>query len=288
MERLTDKERWDTLYETGQVRPKDYAAEVNLLRKGLGKYFCPYYDYFLWDVIFKKYLLKTERVKVLEVGSAPGDFLVRLNKTYGFIPYGVEYSEPGVIENRKVFSSHNINPDNVIHADFFDDKFHQNFRGYFDIVISRGFLEHFTDVEYVIEKHLNVLNRGGYLIVSIPNLNHHSFYGALSPLLHRERLKMHNLDIMTKEVFTRLFDRKDLSTLFCDYYGTLHLGMLSAGNKLMARLVVSACCRLQRLLNPILYFLLRDKGAESRYFSPMLLYIGLKRNCETISDDSRV
>jgi SAM-dependent methyltransferase len=164
----------------------------------------------------------------------------------------------------------------VIYTDFFDDKFHEKFRGYFDIVISRGFVEHFTDVRDVIEKHLNVLAEDGCLIVSIPNFNLRSLYGACASLFNRDLLETHNLDIMTKDAFAELFDRKDLCDLFCDYYGTLHLGLLSVGNVPFVRFGIRVFIKLQILLNPVLRLILRDKGCENRIFSPFLLYIGLK------------
>lgn len=280
MKRLVNKERWDLLYKKTQGRSLDRAKKANLATKGLRKYFCPYSDHLLWNVIFRKYLPKNKKAKVLEVGSAPGDFLVRLHQTHGFIPYGVEYSEPGVIQNKTLFHSYNIDADNVIHADFFDDKFQQRFKGHFDIVISRGFIEHFSDVEDVIEKHVNLIAGGGRLIVSIPNLNRHSFYGTCAEFFHKERLEMHNLDIMSKEAFTRLFERKELVALFCDYYGTFRLRMVSPGNILPVKLAVCACSKLDPLLNPLLRLAFRDKGAESRFFSPGLLYIGIKSNRE--------
>ena len=128
--------------------------------------------------------VENKGAKVLEVGSAPGWHLVRLNQTFGFIPYGIEYSESGVELNREVFILHNINPDNVIHADFLSDEFHEQYKGYFDIAISRGFIEHFTDIEDIIEKHINLLTKGGYLIVSIPNLRGANY--ILTWLFHRE------------------------------------------------------------------------------------------------------
>lgn len=276
MKRLVPKEWWDSWYEQSRTCSKPRAPRKTFTTTRLGKYFCHYSDYLLWDVMLKKYLPRTKSARVLEVGSAPGDFLVRLHKKYGFIPYGVEHSEPGVVQNRKLFSLYNIDPDNVIHADFFDDKFHRRFRQYFDIVVSRGFIEHFTDVEGVIDKHLNLLADGGYLIVSIPNLSRRSIYGACSSLSDSERLDMHNLDIMSKQTFSELFDRRGLSALYCDYCGTLRLSLLASSDKFLLRLALSACHRLQVLLNPIFRLVLRDKGFESMRFSPFLLYIGLK------------
>lgn len=272
MKRLMDKEKWDSVYKKAQARSKGRDPKIKCTGEELRGYFCPYSDYFLWNVIYKKYLSKTEVAKILEIGSAPGYYLVRLHNMYGFIPYGVEYSEPGVVQNKKVFSSHNIDPNNVIHADFFDDKFQQKFKGYFDIVVSRGFIEHFVDVQDVIGKHLNILSEGGYLIVSIPNFNRRSLYGRCASLFQKEQLRMHNLDIMSREAYTELFDRKDLSTLFCGYYGTLRLSLISSSKAFLIRLSLYAC----RIFDPILRLILRDKGFETRTFSPYLLYIGLK------------
>jgi len=281
MKSLVDKERWDILYKKTQGSSPCSTKKANWAVKGLRKYFCPYSDYLLWNAIFSKYLPKNKNAKALEVGSAPGDFLVRLHQTYGFIPYGVEYSEPGVIQNKNLFHSYNIDADNVIHADFFDDKFQERYKEHFDIVISRGFIEHFNDLENVIDKHVNLLAGGGRLIVSIPNLNRSSFYGTCAALFHKERLEMHNLDIMSKDAFTRLFDKKELLNLFCDYYGTLRLRMVSPGNILPVKLAVYAFSKLDPLLSPLLRLAFRDKGAESRFFSPGLLYIGIKSNRKT-------
>ncbi|MHC4159106.1 MAG: class I SAM-dependent methyltransferase [Planctomycetota bacterium] len=272
MKRLTNRERWDATYQKALERAEVRAPKMKASSEKLRKHCRRYSDYFLWDVIFKKYMPNTKGSKVLEVGSAPGHMLVRLHETFGFVPYGVEYSEPGVTQNRKLFGLHGIDPANVIHADFFEDNFQQKFRGYFDIVVSVGFIEHFTAVEDVIAKHLNVLDEGGHLIVNIPNLNRRSLYGAWASLFNKERLRIHNIDIMSKEAFTKLFNNKGLSTLFCDYYGTLGLHLMTYGNTPLTRWGRRAC----RISDPILRLIFGDKGFESQYFSPFLLYIGVK------------
>jgi SAM-dependent methyltransferase len=178
--------------------------------------------------------------------------------------------------NRELFRLHDIDPENVIHADFFDDKFHEEFNEHFDIVVSRGFIEHFTELDDVIEKHLNLLAEGGYLVISIPNLSMRSFYGKFSSIFTKERFELHNLNIMSLKPFTELFERKELLGLFCDYYGTINLRLLSANKKFLVRVLVSICWKLQPLLNPILRLVFRSRGLESKFFSPFLLYIGKK------------
>jgi SAM-dependent methyltransferase len=286
MGKLTEKAYWNSVYEPGvieQERPSWKRRLKSLIKKSLAptsvgevlEYRHSYTEYFLWDVVYQRYLPKAQGAKVLEVGSAPGRHLVILNQTFGFIPYGVEYSESGVELNRELFTLHNINPDNVIHADFLSTEFHERYKGYFDIVVSRGFIEHFTDVEDVIEKHIDLLAKGGYLIVSIPNLRGANY--ILMRLFHRELIPMHNLDIMQKDKFSKLFDREGLLTLFCDYYGVFDFGTFSAERDSQLHYVLAFCDKLQLILNVAFRLLFRDKGAQSGLFSPHLIFIGMKK-----------
>jgi hypothetical protein len=77
----------------------------------------PYSDYLIWDVLFPRYLPKTAGLKLVELGSAPGFNLVRLNHRFGYIPYGIERSEHGVRLNQRVFLENGLPPENVIQAD---------------------------------------------------------------------------------------------------------------------------------------------------------------------------
>ena len=116
--KLTRKEYWDSIYE-----PKKHRFRKNLscfILKRLEKTCLRNYaDYFLWEVIYKKYMPRQKGAKLLEIGSSPGNNLIRLNRKFGFIPYGIEYSANGVELNKKVFAANGIDTDNVIFADFF-------------------------------------------------------------------------------------------------------------------------------------------------------------------------
>lgn len=287
---MNNKEYWDSIYELALLKQKQYMPRENFIKifikKFLGekmlKYireymFRSYSDYLLWDVIYKKYMPKTKNMKVLEAGSAPGGHLVRLNQTFGFIPYGIEYSESGVELNRKIFTLHNINPDNVIYADFLSDEFHKHYREYFDIVISRGFIEHFDDVDDIIEKHINLLNRGGYLFITVPNVRGINY--ILGLIFNKEFLSLDNINIMQKREFSNLFDKESLSTLFCNYYGTFDFSLFSSPYKknFLTRFTLSLCNKLQLTLNVTFRLLFRGKGAESRLFSPYLIFVGKKK-----------
>lgn len=274
MRKLTEKEYWNQIHESCVLEARGHPlkeAIKALITKLFGRRCLrPYADYLLWDVIYKKYMPKTKGAKVLEIGSAPGQHLVRLSQTFDFVPYGIEYSDVGAELNRKLFSLHGIDPENVIHADFLSDEFHREHKGRFDIVLSAGFIEHFTDVEDIIEKHINLLNTGGYLFVSVPNMRGVNY--VLQWIFSKETLSKHDSDIMRKGVFSSVFDKKELTTLFCSYYGTFDLGLFIYRKKY----VQSFCKVLQMILNMLFFILFRDKGAESKLFSPYLIFIGVK------------
>lgn len=291
MKKLSEKGYWDSLYNS-----KVLEDCPSFLRRNIVKFLSKsssgqqilnyireymvrsYADYILWDVIYARCMPKTKGLKVLEVGSAPGDYLVRLSQKFGFIPYGVEYSASGVKLNRNIFSLHNINPDNVIYADFLSDDFHKKYRGYFDIVISNGFIEHFSDVAVIIKKHINLLAQGGYLIVSMPNLRGINY--ILAWFFNRRFLSMHNISIMRmqKRNFLEMFNKEQLSTLFCGYYGIFDFYLFgSEKNSPLVRVVLNFCNKLQLILSMVFRLVIKKRGAESSLFSPYLIFIGVKK-----------
>lgn len=237
--------------------------------------FRDYDDYLLWDVVLPEYLGGFAGAKAVEVGSAPGDFLVGLQRRFGLVPYGVEYSPVGVQLNRQVFASNGIDPAHVIHADFLAPELHERYREAFDVVLSRGFIEHFTDARGVIAKHLSLLREGGLLLVTIPNIRGANY--LLSWLFHREVLAMHNLEIMARDNFAALFPPETVRPLLCRYYGTFNFHLQNARADSFMRLPLALCAKLQLPLNVLFRLMLKSQGAESPWFSPSLVFVGIKR-----------
>ena len=48
--------------------------------------------------------------------------------------------------------------------------------GSFDIVYSMGLIEHFENPTEVIDEHIRLLNKEGFLIILIPNFNNSLYY----------------------------------------------------------------------------------------------------------------
>jgi SAM-dependent methyltransferase len=211
---------------------------------------------------------------VLEIGSAPGLHLIRLHRLFGLDPFGIDYSHVGAEWNKQVFRDAGLDPAHVIEADVFSPAFLDAHAGSFDVVVSRGFIEHFEDPAPAIAAHGRLAKPGGYVWINIPN------YRWVNYLLKRtfspENLKAHNLGIMRLRKFASLFARPELEPVICGYYGTCNLGM-SVPTRQWTRPLYEVCDKLQLLLNGGLRHVTGYPGPNSRYVSPFLLFVGRKR-----------
>ena len=272
MARLSDKKYWNSLY-------RQEKNKVKFFDKKRWPYRFRYNDYILWEAILKKHLPYKKEAKVLEIGSAPGNFLVNINREFGYTPFGVEYTPKGVEINRELFQKYNLDPNNVIHEDFFSDNFQKKYEKHFDIVISRGFIEHFSDTSSVIEKHIALLAEGGYLLITIPNLT--GINKLLANFFNKEGLLTHNTKIMTRTNFSKLFAKKYLKSIFCDYYGSFDFHLFNTKKSFFLNLLLFFCKLLQTPLDFFLIILLRKKSLKNQYLSPYLLFIGKKNDQST-------
>ena len=205
MNRLTEKNYWNSVYEKEagvfEQRPPSQPTNGSGLKawlKGLlGEYWRNYDEYLEWNVIYDKYFPKQAGLKIIELGSAPGLNLIRQHRTFGYEPFGVEYTDAGTQINRTVFRNNGIDPNNVIQADAFSEEFLTTYGEKFDLVISRGFIEHFTEMDKVIDAHLALLKENGLLMISIPRIR--AVPWLLFKFFNPTSIPLHNLAIMNKQ-----------------------------------------------------------------------------------------
>ncbi len=281
-DKLTPREYWESIYGTGPAKVGVLRAAAKRMKqrlaRRLGESFVEaarnYSEYLFWRVILPRYLPREKGLSVLEIGSAPGSNLVQFHKMFGYEPYGIEYTQNGVELNRRLFQEHGIDPSRVIQGDFLSDDVRRPLEGRFDIVTSFGFIEHFSDVRTIVEKHVQLLKPGGLLVVEIPNLT--GANDLLARFFQREVFSFVDMSIMGETAFRSLFERPDLNRRFCGYFGTFTFYLFACRSDSMKRFVLSGCRRLQRLLNVVFYLLFRNRGWEHPRFSPYLLFIGQK------------
>lgn len=151
---------------------------------------------------------------VFEVGCAPGKWLAFMAKAFAMNPSGIEYSEAGMIATLENFKILRLAPDSILTGDFFQVKPERQF----DVVMSFGFIEHFDNVDKVVDLHLQWLKPGGILILGVPNFC--GIYFFIQGILDRGILDKHNLKIMNLDYFRSLAARFGLKLVFLNYIGS--------------------------------------------------------------------
>lgn len=101
----------------------------------------------------------TKRGKILELGAAYGDFLVKL-RDRGWETFGIEISEDAV---KIAQEKNNINIYNGTLETFETNE-------KFDVICMFQTLEHLANPKYIIEKSYQLLNLGGIIVIEVPNV----------------------------------------------------------------------------------------------------------------------
>ena len=118
-----------------------------------------YYMPWKWEHQQAATILK-EDMKVLEVGSANGDFLKKIKEEHKVEVTGIELNLKAAEEARKA----GLN----IYCEFVQAHA-QKFTEHYDLVCSFQVLEHIADVKSFLEANIKCLKKGGKLIVAVPN-----------------------------------------------------------------------------------------------------------------------
>lgn len=283
MSQLVDRKFWD-------ARHQDHAAEnavesarpqrgvrgwLAQLRERVGALPNESYADFQAARVMKRHLPVRTGWSVVEVGCAPGRHLLRMRDLFGYTPYGIEYSPVGANETRTTFQRHGIDPANVHEGDFFAPAVQQGLASRFDVVLSRGFIEHFPEPRGVIGQHVNLLKPGGYLVCTIPNLR--SFSYPFLAACAREILNAHNRTIMRRRVYRELFEHQGLEPLCCQYVGVFQFfGLVLRHEHSLRGWIARGMDRVSDVVNHALFATLRG-GALEHPWSPHLIYIGRRQ-----------
>lgn len=272
MKKLAEKEYWDSIYKN--INSSSSPNKFSKFKEYIKFLTRDFSNFVMWEVLFQKYLPQKNNMKILEIGCAPGKYLINFHKMFGYDPYGVEYSEKGVEITKNNFYKNGLNPDNIINADFFDPGFVLKYENSLDLVFSRGFIEHYDDPKSVIGRHIDLLKKDGFIVISIPNLS--GINSFLAKVLNKKTYLLHNVSIMKKSIFANLFDSEKIETIYCDYVGIFSFGLFNTDNKIkyyFYRILLL----IQRPFDLVFRLFLRGNFLKSHYSSPYLLFIGRKK-----------
>ena len=274
MKRLTNKDYWNNYnnhYRTNKVvRLINLRSKKSLYYHELTKIIKPYVK---------------PNSKIIEVGCAPGNLLIEITKSFKLQPYGVDYTKKGVEVTRDNFKRNNFDTKNIVYADFFSKKFQKENKEKYDIVSSFGFIEHFDNVEKVIGLHLNILKKGGTLIISLPNFNLKIGNKLLFSLISKKTMAMYNFDIMEpsnlKNAIPNSVKIHKLKYFGNPFENLLFSFMPNCKSKVLGHLRLSLFLLIlasQRLImDPLLIILSKiNISLSNKYFSQEFILIGTK------------
>ncbi len=155
----------------------------------------------------------------IEIGCAPGKWLVFFNKEMGYCVDGIEYVEAAIEKTILNLKINGIKEDqfNIYVADFLK----WNKTKEYDVVFSLGFIEHFDDYKNVMDAHLKLLGKKGYLIIGVPRFKGINYFlqRTIEAFSNVKLIDNHNLKVMDVERFKQYGLDRNLEPIFIGYVG---------------------------------------------------------------------
>lgn len=217
---------------------------------------------------------KEETISILEVGCANSFWLPHLARRFNATVYGVDYSEIGCKLAEKQMARQEAKG-RIFCQDFFF--FAESTPQRFDLIISFGFIEHFTDPSEVLKKMCQILVPGGFVFATVPNLL--GIYGPLSKIMDRQVYLDHLL--MDPIQIKGYAEKAGLAQLQAGYIGGMvYFSVLNfqTANGLVLSTILYVLCRAVRLFDIVagqcLNFLGLDKN--NKFTSPYV-YVTAER-----------
>lgn len=125
-------------------------------------------------------------LSLLEVGCAQSVWLPYFAKEFGFEITGLDYSEHGCEQERTILASAGIDG-TIICGDLFSPP--PSLLESFDVLVTFGVVEHFTDTAEMISKLAVFLKPGGRIITVIPNMR--GMCGRVQKLVNEPVFRTH-------------------------------------------------------------------------------------------------
>lgn len=144
-------------------------------------------EFFLWIARTLESLAKTgPDVHLVEVGCARSQALPVLAKRLGLSVAGIDYSPNGCEQTRVMMKREGVSGE-VYCSDIFAVP--DTLQGSFDVVVSFGLIEHFSDTNEIVSALAGLLKPGGVILTNIPNMR--GTTGFVQKILNRGIYDIH-------------------------------------------------------------------------------------------------
>ncbi|MFY0626325.1 MAG: class I SAM-dependent methyltransferase [Reichenbachiella sp.] len=219
--------------------------------------------------LLKTYLPDISGINLFEVGCAPGGWMAYFNKKFGYNVTGIEYAQVAANATIKNLETQKVDA-NILVEDFF--KINNDIC--YDVIFSRGFIEHFENTQEVVNK-ISKLSSNTVLTI-IPNL--FGINGLISRVFRPDVYKKHIL--ITRTQLKQFHELAGLKTVYCNYSNEFRIIQPFEKNKFskhyprITKLLNSPVWLLNKIANTL--FSVLSSYPSTKMFSPSIIYIGKK------------
>ena len=193
----------------------------NVDSKGVGNYVERAFFTYLAEFFGNNGLIGCDK-ELVEVGCARSQVLPVLAKRFGMKVAGIDYSPNGCEQTRLILGREGVAGE-VHCSDIFDIP--KQLVGKFDVVISFGLIEHFSDTNAIVSALAKLLKPGGMIFTNIPNMR--GVPGLVQKKMNRAIYDIHVP--LTPNEMRDAHGKAGLNILDCDYFLSNNFGVLNLG-----------------------------------------------------------
>ena len=178
----------------------------------------------LWHSMFSNELkdFTNSSARLLELGCGGSSLLPYFSKNLGFIVSGIDYSSSGVEITQKMCDVYGISVD-LFCQDIF--QIPNNLHEKFDVVVSFGVAEHFTNTDATIQAFSKFVRPGGILLTVVPNM--FGLCGFTQKLFSKTIFDIH--EKISPKGLSISHERSSLSIQSCGYFMFSNFGVINIG-----------------------------------------------------------
>jgi SAM-dependent methyltransferase len=177
-----------------------------------------------------------DRVKILEVGCGNTAWLPFLEKTFGWEVVGIDNNEYVLKITTEIFHQERIKGE-LLQRDLFEDNADLVHR--FDVVYSGGLVEHFGDLDVITGRIARFVNKGGYIVTTVPNLMNCAV--LVQRIVGPNTLKAHK--VVKLENLIASHERLYFKTIYAGYLG-FGVSLVPDRSTHMRRLLIAATSKI--------------------------------------------
>lgn len=224
---LTTKKTWENYWQT-KLLIKKLSSSYGLTRE------------------ISRYLDRDSVKTTLELGGYPGYYSIVLGKYFRAQPTLLDfYIDKKVIKQLASANEYNINDITLLKGDLFRLKLKKKY----DFVCSFGLIEHFYNLDEVIQAHWKLVKKNGWMFIALPNLL--GLNGYIQKQFDPNNYSIHNLTAMDPQNIRAIISKfrvrpRKLNTY---YHGTLGIWLENLSERsILLKILIYTVSLLGKLL----------------------------------------